>query len=179
MKYLFSWKGLVIAIIILLLLIALLISFRIDGYDRYDKVDEFNFELSWGPYGKKNINTFNDTITKDLMAAGIITTDYVLPEHVNKRIYNMLRDMEILSFPSKLYLNYIDKGHNDNLYLRVVINGEENVVSCRVPWGYNLKGVGDESVHNYQFMTLTNYISRYVYGTDEWKSFPKSVGGYL
>ncbi len=179
MKFIFSWKGLVIAIIILLVLIALLITFRIDSYNRYDKVDEFNFELSWGPYGRKNISTFNDTITKDLMSAGIITTDYVLPRHVNKRIYNMMRDMEILSFPSKLYLNYIDIGHNDNLYLRVVINGEENIVSCRVPWSYNLKGVGEESVHHYQFMTLTNYISRYVYGTDEWKSLPKSVGGYL
>jgi len=86
------------------------------------------------------------------MSAGIITTDYVLPRHVKKRIYNMLRDMEILSFPSQIDLNYIDKERNDNLYLRVVINGEENIVSCRVPWGYNLKGVGEETVHNYQFI---------------------------
>ncbi len=179
MKFLFSWKGLLIVIIILLILIALLINFRIESYDRYDKVDEFNFELSWGPYGKKNISTFNDTITKDLMTAGIVTTEYILPRHVKKRIYNMLRDMEILSFPSQLDLNNIDKERNDNLYLRVVINGEENIVSCSVPSGYNLKGVGEETVHNYQFMTLTNYISNYVYGTDEWKSLPKSVGGYL
>jgi len=52
MKFLFSWKGLLVAIIILLILIALLINFRIESYD---KVDEFNFELSWGPMARKTL----------------------------------------------------------------------------------------------------------------------------
>jgi len=179
MKFLFSWKGIVIAIIILLALIAILINFRINGYERYDVVDEFDFELSFGTYGKKNINTFNDTITKDLVLAGTITTDYVLPEHVKKRVYNMLRDMDVLSFPSELALPMVDTDRTNFLYLRIVIDGEENSIQCWVPWGFKLGGIGSTSVQHYQFLTLTNYISNHVYKSDEWQGLPKTVGGYL
>ena len=136
MKGLFSWKSLVIAIILLLILIVILISEILDNQPVYNADLDFEFELSFGCYGKNNINTFEDTITKDLVSAGRITTDYIMPEDVRRRVFIMLRDMDIMNYPKNLNFPILDE-HVDYLYLRVVIEDEEQIVRWTVPWGFN------------------------------------------
>ncbi len=180
MKGLFGWKSLAIAIILLVLLIVILILEVNDRNPAYDAGTEFEFELSFGCYGKNNINTFNDTITKDLVSAGVITTDYIMPDHAKKRVFKMLRDMDILSYPASLNFSTSDE-HVDHLYLKAVIGEEEQIVRWTVPWGFGFwDGEGAKmSVRHYQFKILVEYISKHVYESDEWKALPKIEGGYL
>lgn len=179
MKFLFSWKGLVIAIIILIVLVLIMIDVRVNGYTRYDRVNEFDFELRFGTYGMQNVNTFEDTITKDLIMSGTMSSDYVFPEYAKRHVYKMLRDMDIMNFPSRLELPYVDAEKTNCLTLNVVIDGAEKTVECLVPWGYKLRGVGTTPDQLYQFLTLTEYIENRVYKSGEWRDLPKSVGGYL
>jgi hypothetical protein len=179
MKGVFKW-GLLLAIILLLALIAILILEIIDNQPRYSADLDFGFELSFGCYGKNNINTFNDTITKDLVSAGLITADYVMPEYAKRRVFIMLRDIEIMDYPDSLNFPIMDE-HVDHLYLRVVIEGEEKVVRWTVPWGFEFWGDGasNMSVQHYQFKVLVEYISNHVYKSETWQSLPKHEGGYL
>ncbi|MDX1358259.1 MAG: hypothetical protein R3232_05470 [Clostridia bacterium] len=179
MKGVFKWS-LLVAIILLLALIAILVLEIIDNRPVYNADLDFEFELSFGCYGRNNINTFNDTITKDLVSAGRVTVDYVMPEYARRRVFIMLRDMEIMDYPESLNFT-INDPHVDYLYLRVVIEGEENVVRWTVPWGFHFyDGMASNiSLQHYQFMVLVKYIERHVYKSETWESLPQIEGGYL
>ena len=180
MKGLFSWKSLVIAIILLLFLIVILIIEISDNNPAYNAEQDYEFELSFGCYGKNNINTFNDTITKDLVSAGVITTNYIMPDYTKKKVFKMLRDMDILSYPKSLNFP-LNNEHVDYLYLKVNIGGEEQIVRWTIPWGFDFYGEDGSkiSVRHYQFKMLVEYISKHVYESDAWKALPAHEGGYL
>lgn len=44
-----------------------------------DIPDDFNFKINFGTYGKNCIDTYEDKFTKDLVAAGTETIDFVIP----------------------------------------------------------------------------------------------------
>ena len=127
----------------------------------------------------QNIDTFENTVTKNLVLSGTITSEYVMPEHIKRQIYKMMRDMDILEFPTKLELPIVDEDKANNIILTVVIDGVEKTVECKVPWGYKLRGIGTTPDRIYQFLTLTGYIENSVYKSGDWQDLPKSVGGYL
>lgn len=180
MKGLFGWKSLAIAIVILLILVIILIVEISNRDPLYNEATEFEFELSFGCYGRNNINTFKDTITKDLVSAGSITVDYEMPERVKKEIFRMMRSMDIMSYPENLNFPIFDE-HVEYLYLRVVIGEKEQIVRWTVPWGFNFWDDNGKnmSLQHYQFKILVEYISRHVYESKTWKALPKHEGGYL
>ena len=141
---------------------------------------EFEFKLSFGAYGRSNINTFENTITKDLVSAGNIKTEYIMPEATRKEVYSMLERMDIMNFPSDLNFP-LNNEHVDHLNLRVIIEGEEKIVTWTVIWGFTFEGDMSSNItkQHLQFQELVEFISTYVYESDEWKSLPDIEGGYM
>lgn len=136
MKFLFSWKGLAIALAILIALVVIWINVRNEGYKRYDDLTEFEFELDFGPYGRNNLNTFNDTLTKDLVLNGTKTVEYVLPKRQKRVTYNMLKALDIMNCPEDFTTEPVEDEHVYSIRLRTVIDGEEKEIRWRVVWGF-------------------------------------------
>ena len=178
MKFLFGWKGLTIALIILLVLIVILIVEVRNNRQAYDNDIEFNFSLNFGTYGKNNINTYEDTITKDLVSAGSHTVEYVLPEEAKKKIFDMMRMKDFMSFPENLNIPIYD-GHVKHLSLKVTIGGEEHTVRWNVPWDLEMAARERMTIYHQGFLDIVEYISIQVYESPEWKALPKSEGNYL
>ena len=178
MKFLFGWKGLTIAIIILLALIVILVVEVRNNRQAYDSDIDFEFSLNFGTYGKNNINTYEDTITKDLVSAGRRTVEYVLPEEIKKKIFSMMKMKDFMSFPENLNIQIYD-GYTKHLSLKVTIGGKEHTVRWNVPWDLEKVAKARMTAYHLGFLDIVEYISNYVHESPEWKALPKSEGSYL
>ena len=58
--------------------------------------EDFNFSLIYGTYGKKQIDTFNDVVVKDLVADGTIEANIALTKEEKQAIYNEMLKMNIM-----------------------------------------------------------------------------------
>ena len=67
-----------------------------------ESLDDFNFELNFSTYGWDRIDTYNGTFTKDLVASGTKTIKFTIPDNIKKGIYDLLMDIDIMSFPNEL-----------------------------------------------------------------------------
>lgn len=179
MKFIFGWKGIAVAVAILLALVGVFINLRVNYKNYYDPFIDFEFRLDFDAYGRSGINTFNNTITKDLVLGGNVVTDYILSERQRMIIFNKMSDMDIMSYGSDLNYGVYDFQHPENLTLIVHIGAEEKTIYWSVPWSFseeNMKKLSEEQI---EFLELVNYIKRIVYKSKEYKSLPKHVGGYL
>ena len=64
--------------------------------------EDFNFCLNFSTFGLYQIDTYNETFTKDLALGGTKTISFELPDDVKDEIYNLMMDIEILSYPKTL-----------------------------------------------------------------------------
>lgn len=153
---------------------------NIPSLPAYSEDLEFEFSLSFGAYGRSNINTFEDTITKDLVSAGKIKTEYIMPESIRKEIYLMLEEMDIMNFPSDLSFP-LSHEQDDDLNLQVIIEGEERTVRWIINWDSMTWGpmIDNITAQHRQFQELVEFITKTVYESEEWKSLPKAEGGYI
>ncbi len=178
MKFLFGWKGLTIAIIILFALIVILVVEVSNNRQVYVSDIDFEFSLNFGTYGRNNINTYEDTITKDLVSAGRLTVEYVLPEETKRKIFNMMKIKDFMSFSENLNVPIYD-GYTKHLSLKVTIGGEEHTVRWNVPWDLEMVAKERMTIYHLGFLDIVEYISNQVYESPEWKTLPKSEGSYL
>ena len=58
--------------------------------------EDFNFSLTYGTYGKKQIDTFRDVVVKDLVADGTIEANIALTNEEKQAIYNEMFNMNIM-----------------------------------------------------------------------------------
>jgi hypothetical protein len=58
--------------------------------------EDFNFSLIYGSYGKQKIDTFNDTVVKDLVDDGTIEANISFTEQEMKNIYNEMTSINIM-----------------------------------------------------------------------------------
>ena len=63
---------------------------------------DFNFNLSFGIYGKNNINTYGNTFTKDLVLNGLETIDFYISEEKKIDIYNAFVEYKIYELPANI-----------------------------------------------------------------------------
>ena len=179
MKFIFGWKGISIAVAILIALIGVFINVRINHKNYYDPFIDFEFKLDFGPYGRNNINTFNDTITKDLVLHGNMKTDFKLTEWQRMIIFNKMSEMDIMSYDSDLNYGVKDYQHPENLALAIRIKGKEKTIYWSAPWSFTDEEMANLSDEQKEFLELVNYIKRIVYKSKEYKILPKPEGGYL
>lgn len=133
---------------------------------------DFDFLVQFGVGSKNEINTFDNTVTKDLVADGTITEKILLTKEETEMVYQKMKEINVLE-PKKL---------------------EPKKKSCmQTPydedrWKIKLKG---ETITFYlsgeycnltkdakQLIELRDYIFDIVLNKDEYKKLPESNGGY-
>lgn len=139
-------------------------------------LNDFNFRLNFNTYGKEQIDTYKKTYTKDLIIDGTKTIDFTIADSTKKEIYNLMVEVDILSIPDILTVEGIEITPSCDYSLKVTINGKtKNIV-----WneGFYTSTINNIPKDNVNFLKIVKYISDYIHNTNEYKSMPKSNGGY-
>ncbi|HEY9061756.1 MAG TPA: hypothetical protein VIO64_14780 [Pseudobacteroides sp.] len=144
----------------------------------YEDLDKFNFKLNFNTNGKYQIDTYKGTFTKDLVKDGTKTIEFKLPDNIKKSIYDLMRDIDIMSFPTKLDLEGTGIMPSCDYKLTVTIGSKSRTIEWSNGLYPEVNNI-DLSIHNKNFLKLVKYISDYIYSTDEYKNMPEANGAYL
>ncbi|MBM7663518.1 hypothetical protein JOC85_004396 [Bacillus mesophilus] len=137
-----------------------------------DMPSDFDFSIQFGVQKKNEINTFEGTVTKDLIADGSATTELILTEEEMKDIYEKMQNINIAE--TKEYtpepINCFQEPHGEDEW-KIIINGETitHLIS-----GKYCEPTSDAK----QLIELRNYVFHIIKSKDEYKSLPESKGGY-
>lgn len=138
---------------------------------------DFNFSLKYGVGAKSEINTFEDTYTKDLVVDGTITTKLTLSKAEMNGIYNKMKEIELLS--TVQHAKYVGEDGSSigvqpmsDYYLTMQLNGE----IYKAHWAANIYDDKDRDA-------LAIFFYRYLHddvisNRSEFKQLPDVNGGY-
>jgi hypothetical protein len=134
--------------------------------------NNFDFLVQFGVGSKNEINTFTNTLTKDLIEDGTIETSLTFTPDEMKEIYQKMSEIYITA-PKTLIPPKTDcrlAPHNED-YWEIVINGE------RLELGWTNKYCKTTNDAK-QLLEVRNYIFDIVKNKDEYKELPEAKGGY-
>ncbi|WP_026672270.1 hypothetical protein [Alkalihalobacterium bogoriense] len=136
-----------------------------------DVPQDFNFSVKFGVNKGNEINTFEDTVTKDLIENGSATINLTLTAEEMEIIYQKMKDINILS-PKQLTpeTNCAVEPHEDDEW-NISMNGQTIT--------HFISGAYCEPTNDVtQFIELRNDVYRIVKSKDEYKELPPSEGAY-
>lgn len=137
-----------------------------------EKLSGFDFSIKYGVMGISSIDTFSNTVTKDLVSDGVATANIVLSIEVKNRAYDDFLAMDILSFPDTIVS---EPGHMWIPYETYEITVKIDGVTKHIDWKHD--GNPDyEKAEN--LLSLIKYLAQYVQKLDEYKALPTPNGGY-
>jgi hypothetical protein len=134
---------------------------------------DFNFIVQFGHQFKNEINTFEDSVTKDLIADGTATISIFLTKEEMSAIYEKMKDINIMA-PKKLVpdkTNCMQTPHGEDKW-EIRLNGETKTHYWN---GEYCETTNDAE----QLIELRNYILNMVKSMDEYKKLPEARGAYL
>lgn len=139
-----------------------------------DMPADFDFLVRYG-YGevtKNEINTYQDTVVKDLIMNGTATADITLTEDEMRSIYERMRGIRIMG---KLELVSLKQGcavvpYQEDSW-RITVNGFTRNWSWS---GENCELTEDAE----KLLELRNFIADIVAGKEEYQALPEAEGGY-
>lgn len=136
---------------------------------------DFNFSIQFGVQKKNEINTFNGTVTKDLISDGMATTELSLTKEEMKNIYKKMLEINIAEakqFTPKPINGTVcvQEPHEEDEW-KIIINGETitHLIS-----GEYCEPTNDAK----QLIELRNYVFNKIKSKGEYKSLPVSKGWY-
>ncbi|SFF06780.1 hypothetical protein SAMN05216378_4955 [Paenibacillus catalpae] len=138
-----------------------------------EKPADFQFSVSFG-YGEVNkneINTYENTVTKDLITKGTATADLVFSNDELQSIYSQMKDMNIMGekqFPKQRSCSQTPSSTDS---WKVTVNGETKSFS----WTNEYCDITKDAE---QLKELRTYIWQIVEGKDSYKALPEAEGGY-
>lgn len=134
--------------------------------------EDFNFSLVYGIYGKQKIDTFTNTVVKDLVLDGTIEAKLELAKEDMKVIYNelikinMMDDFEIVK----------DEGCHEEppsyTIWKIQMNGKIKNISYT---GAYCNKVPEDIL---QLIQIKDYIHNLVAETDEYRQLPEPHSSY-
>ena len=89
-----------------------------------DMPDNFNFSLNYGFEAANEMNTYDDTYTKDLADDGDETIDFELTEEDMELAYEELMNADILTAPEEVSEQACVEPYEEN-HLQMTVDGEE------------------------------------------------------
>ena len=140
-----------------------------------DMPNDFDFSIQFGVQKKNEINTFEGTVTKDLIADGTATTELNLTEEEMQDIYGKMQEINIAETkgftPEPVNGVVCMQRPYEKDKWKIIINGETftHLIS-----GENCEPTNDAK----QLIELRNYVFNIIKSKDEYKSLPESKGGY-
>lgn len=137
--------------------------------------NDFNFSIHFGVQKRNEINTFDGTVTKDLIADGTATTELTLTKDEMKDIYKKMQDINIAEskeFTPKSLLGSVcmQEPYEEDEW-KITINGK--TITHFISGEY-CEPTNDSK----QLIELRNDVFNIIKSKDEYKSLPKSTGGY-
>ncbi|MEK5207432.1 hypothetical protein [Psychrobacillus sp. FSL H8-0510] len=140
-----------------------------------DMPSDFDFSIQFGVQKKNEINTFEGTVTKDLIADGTATTELILTEDDMKDIYEKMKEINITEtkeFTAEPINGTVcmQQSYGEDEWV-IIINGE---TITKLISGEYCEPTNDAK----QLIALRNYVFNIIKSKGEYKSLPESKGGY-
>ncbi|MFG6149170.1 hypothetical protein [Halobacillus sp. B23F22_1] len=139
------------------------------------KPDDFGFSVQFGVNYKNEVNSFEDQVTKDLIAEGAVTADIAFSPKENDKIYEKMKEMNIVE-KKKLTPEQVSETictqepHEEDIW-RIIIEGETIT--------HSVSGAYCEPTHDAQkLIELRNYVFSIVRSKEEFKELPLSKASY-
>lgn len=132
---------------------------------------DFDFIVEFGVRKKNVINTYEDTVTKDLVADGTATTNLTFTTEEMEKIYRKMKEINITGKKNtNLQTNCIQRPFSEDKW-EITINGE--VITHTIS-GQSCETSDDAK----ELIELRNYVFSLVKNKDEYKKIPEAEGGY-
>jgi hypothetical protein len=133
--------------------------------------NDFNFSVKFGTYSKNEINSFEGTVTKDLVSNGIIIADSKFSEDEMRSIYNQMRvnninkDLKLESIAGCMQTPFTEDSWE------IQMNG----VVTTYNWSTERCKLTEDAK---KLAALRDFVFNMVKNKKEYKELPPAVGGY-
>ncbi|MBU9719966.1 MULTISPECIES: hypothetical protein [Bacillaceae] len=134
-----------------------------------EKPEDFAFSLKYGITAANEINTYDNTYTKDLVEDGTATTELVLSDEELETIYEKFRSADVLALPEEKGGSACMEPYN-RYELTMTANGEDYQLS----WDLSC----ESRALNKWDRTLNVIIREMIFPKEEYQSLPEPTGGY-
>lgn len=137
--------------------------------------DDFDFSVQFGVGKNNEVNTFEGTVTKDLIADGTATTEVTLTEEERKAVYEKMKEINIVETkeftpePVNGTMCNIEP-HEDDEW-EIIIDGE--TITHSVSGAYC-----DPTEDAEQLIGLRDNVFSIIRGKEAYKELPDAKGGY-
>ncbi|MDQ0878854.1 hypothetical protein QFZ77_007513 [Paenibacillus sp. V4I3] len=133
---------------------------------------DFAVRFGYGEITKNEINTYQDTVTKDLIMNGDITAKITFTLEEMRSIYENMREINIMGTKELVPTNKNCSSipYNEDSW-KISVDGETKTFT----WSDKNCDVTSDAK---QLLGLRTFIQHIVAGKDSYKELPKAEGGY-
>ncbi|MFD0711758.1 hypothetical protein [Paenibacillus sp. GCM10027626] len=135
--------------------------------------EDFNFSVSFG-YGEVNkneINTYDNTVTKDLIMKGTATANFAFTKDEMQSIYEKMREINIMGTKEFSQQGGCFKTPSNTESWKITVDGETKTFSWT---DQNCSVTNDAN----QLVELRTDIQQIIEGKDAYIALPMAEGGY-
>ena len=132
---------------------------------------DFDFIVEFGVLKKNVFNTYEETVTKDLITDGTATTNLTFTAEEMESIYQEMKNVNIIETKNLVPVTNCAQEPFSEDEWEITINGE---VITHVISGQYCETTNDAK----QLIELRNYIFSLVKNKEEYKKLPEAKGGY-
>jgi hypothetical protein len=142
---------------------------------------DFNFSISFGIGRKNKIDTYEGTFTKDLIIDGTETISFLIQADKMREMYEAFIELEIYKLPDDINADTpigdtaLHITPDAQYSLTYTLNSETKTVSCDDGGPWNADGLPETRDRLVEFI---DFVSEYIYGTEEYKNMKPAEGGY-
>lgn len=130
---------------------------------------DFNFIFKYGVMAKNELNTFNQTFTKDMIVDAPITIELKLTDDEMESVYDKIRSSNLFSAAGAKINENIMVTPCDNYYLMI----QTGDIQRELLWNDCHGEIKD------QRKKFTDYIKQIIFSKEEYKKLPEPQGGYI
>ena len=145
---------------------------------------DFNFSIDFGVDGQNNIDSYNDTFTKDLIGTGSETIDFTIPDDKMREIYAAFIENKVPELPDDINFE-VKFGSGDismtstpssKYSVTYTCENETRTIVCDDGGPWNVK-IGPPDTRN-RLVVFVTLITDYIFSTDEYKNMSPAEGAY-
>lgn len=129
----------------------------------------FNLIFRYGVGAKNELNTFDQTFTKDMITEPSITTKFSLTESELAGIYQEINELKLFDKTEEPQQENVYISPCSSYYLKVQINSTQKELS----WDNCSKKISDK------LQNFTDYIISIIQSKEQYKKLPQPKSGYI
>lgn len=140
------------------------------------KAEGFDFSVKWGVGGFNEVNTYEDTLTKDLVRDGTKTVDFQIPDEDFIMLYEAFIENEIYDLPEELSL----PNRHGEPAVKLILTFTHDGMTKNIVWENALLVMDGTLPESHQrLLRFFEVVLKYVINTDAYKDLPDPNGAYL